>query len=110
MTRRSFLASTALPAVAPLSAAVPEGPPKRIAAVITTWFRRSHADVIVGKYLEGFHQNGKAPYPRSKIVSMYTAQVHEKDLTRIPTLVSILLTIGWPRTPLFMRVGKHSRR
>ena len=29
---------------------------------------------------------------------------------RIPTLVSILLTIGWPRTPLFMRVGKHSRR
>ena len=31
-------------------------------------------------------------------------------LTRIPTLVSILLTIGWPRTPLFMRVGKHSRR
>ena len=31
-------------------------------------------------------------------------------LARIPTLVSILLTIGWPRTPLFMRVGKHSRR
>jgi hypothetical protein len=82
MTRRSFLASTALPAVAPLAAAVPEGPPKRIAAVITTWFRRSHADVIVGKYLEGFHQNGQAPYPRSKIVSMYTAQVHEKDLSR----------------------------
>ena len=34
-----------------------------------------------------------------------------KDISaRIPTLVSILLTIGWPRTPLFMRVGKHSRR
>ncbi len=31
-------------------------------------------------------------------------------LTRISTLVSILLTIGWPRTPLLMRVGKHSRR
>jgi glucose dehydrogenase len=30
--------------------------------------------------------------------------------TRISTLVSVLLTIGWPRTPLFMRVGKHSRR
>ena len=29
---------------------------------------------------------------------------------RISTLVSILLTIGWPRTPLLMRVGKHSRR
>jgi len=31
-------------------------------------------------------------------------------LTRISTLVSVLLTIGWPRTPLFMLVGKHSRR
>ena len=30
--------------------------------------------------------------------------------TRISTLVSVVLTIGWPRTPLFMRVGKHSRR
>ena len=41
----------------------------------------------------------------------YEAIVHLAGLsTRIPTLVSILLTIGWPRTPLFMRVGKHSRR
>ena len=81
MTRRSFLASTALPAVAPL-AAVPQGPPKKLAAVVTTWFQRSHADVIVGKYLGGFHQNDRAPYPRSKVVSMYTAQVHEKDRSR----------------------------
>ena len=32
------------------------------------------------------------------------------QVTRISTLVSVLLTSGWPRTPLFMRVGKHSRR
>ncbi|MDA1313005.1 MAG: hypothetical protein O2968_06700 [Acidobacteria bacterium] len=88
MTRRTLLASTATLAVSPLAgltplaAAAPDGPPKRIAAVITTWFQRSHADVIVGKYLEGFHQDGQPPYPRSKIVSMYTAQVHEKDLSR----------------------------
>jgi len=41
-------------------------------------------------------------------------QIYERrfgdDLVRISTLVSVLLTIGWPRTPLFMRVGKHSRR
>ena len=36
--------------------------------------------------------------------------VELKNLARISTLVSILLTIGWPRTPLLMRVGKHSRR
>ena len=34
----------------------------------------------------------------------------EDDSARISTLVSVLLTIGWPRTPLFIRVGKHSRR
>ncbi len=82
MTRRSFLASTALPAVAPLAAAAPQGPPKKLAAVVTTWFQRSHADVIVGKYLGGFHQNDQPPYPRSKVVSLYTAQVHEKDRSR----------------------------
>lgn len=87
MTRRSFLASTALPAVAPLTAsplaaAPQQGPPKRIAAIITAWFRYSHAHVIIGKYLEGFHQNNQAPYPRSKVVSMYVAQVHERDASR----------------------------
>ena len=44
------------------------------------------------------------------VVADLTGAIRTSILTRIPTLVSILLTIGWPRTPLFMRVGKHSRR
>lgn len=56
--------------------------PKRIAAIITEYRPISHADVIVGKYLEGYNQDQKPPYPRSKIVSIFTEQVPETDMSR----------------------------
>jgi hypothetical protein len=79
-TRRRFLATTALAPALPLAAQ--SGPPKRIAAIITEYRHNSHADVVVGKYLEGFRQDGKSAGPRSKIVSMYTAQVPKNDMSR----------------------------
>ncbi|MBI1358559.1 MAG: hypothetical protein GC160_29840 [Acidobacteria bacterium] len=82
MTRRELLAAAhaaALPARAETRS--PDAP-KRIAAVVTEYRKTSHADVIIGKYLEGFHQNNQPPYPRSKIVSLYTAQVPDNDLSR----------------------------
>src|SRR5690349_24790358 len=77
-TRREFLGTTALP----LFGRDEEAPSKRIAAVVTEYRHNSHADVIVGKYLEGFLQNGQPPGPRSRIVSMYTAQVPKNDMSR----------------------------
>lgn len=56
--------------------------PKRIAAIITEYRPGSHADVVIGKYLEGYEQNDKPPYPRSKIVSMFTEQVPKTDMSR----------------------------
>lgn len=56
--------------------------PKRIAAILTEYRPNSHADVIVGKYLEGFNQDQNPPYPQSKIVSMFTEQVPENDMSR----------------------------
>ena len=82
MTRRSFLSSASLPLLVAPRPAAAQGPPKKIAAVVTEYRKSSHADVIVGKYLEGFHQNSQPPYPRSKIVSLYTAQVPANDLSR----------------------------
>ncbi|MBI4905183.1 MAG: hypothetical protein HY820_16225 [Acidobacteria bacterium] len=76
MNRRSFL--TTMPA-ALLPAA---GPPKRIAAIITEYWLGSHADVVIGKYLEGYNQDDKPPYPRSKIVSMFTEHVPKNDMSR----------------------------
>ncbi|MFN0100561.1 MAG: hypothetical protein ACKV2U_00580 [Bryobacteraceae bacterium] len=75
MNRRIFLSTAALP----LAAA---GEPKRIAAIITEYRPGSHADVVIGKYLEGYKQNDRPPYPRSKIVSMFTEQVPKGDMSR----------------------------
>jgi hypothetical protein len=75
LNRRAFLFSAA----AALQAA---GDPKRIAAIVTEYRETSHADVIVGKYLEGYRQNRKPPKPRSRIVSLYTAQIPANDLSR----------------------------
>ena len=113
-TRREFLATAA----APLAAAAPTMPPRRIAAVVTEYRHNSHADVIVGKYLEGFRQNGQPPGPRSKIVSLYTAQVPKNDMSRdqakkhnVPIYPTIweALTLGGDRLAIdgVLLIGEH---
>src|SRR6185436_18134723 len=79
MNRRTFLTSSS---TALLAASAAEGPPKRIAAIITEYRPNSHADVVIGKYLEGYNQDDKPPYPRSKIVAMFTEQVPQNDMSR----------------------------
>lgn len=79
LRRRSFLAAAAAAASPALAAA---GEPKKIAAIITEYRPGSHADVVVGKYLEGYNQDDQPPYPRSKIVSMFTEQVPKADMSR----------------------------
>jgi hypothetical protein len=79
MNRRTFLATSASTALAMSQATAA---PKKIAAIITEYRPLSHADVIIGKYLEGYNQDNQAPYPRSKIVSMYTEQVPKQDMSR----------------------------
>jgi hypothetical protein len=54
--------------------------PKKVAAIVTEYRRWSHADVIVGKLLEGFLHDGKAR-PNLKLVSMYVDQRPPKDMS-----------------------------
>src|SRR5207253_8351260 len=51
---------------------------KKVAALVTVYTRWSHADVIVGKVLEGYHHDGKAG-PDLQVVSMYVDQFPEGD-------------------------------
>jgi len=57
---------------------------KRIAAISTViWKERaSHARNLVGKYLFGYNEDGQPPRPRSEVVSLYTHQTPEDDISR----------------------------
>jgi hypothetical protein len=54
--------------------------PKRVAAIVTEYRRHSHADVIIGKILEGYNYDGGAR-PNLQVVSMYVDQRPAGDMS-----------------------------
>ena len=63
----------------PLGAAVVR---KKVAAIITEYRQDSHADVIVGRLLEGYEYRGERRTPAVEVVTMYTDQVPANDMSR----------------------------
>jgi hypothetical protein len=55
--------------------------PKKVAAVVTEYRRHSHADVIVGKIIEGFNYDGGAR-PNLQLVSLFVDQFPAGDMSR----------------------------
>ena len=88
MDRRTFLRNTAALAGIGLTTArhCPSQAAARnkvlpVAGVVTEYKTNAHADVIVGKILAGFDQQG-GPGPALKLVALYTDQVPKNDLSR----------------------------
>lgn len=91
--------------------------PKSVAAILTRYEKGLHADVLIGKILEGWQQDG-GPGPALKLASMYVDQFGEKDLARgmsqkygVPIFDSIeqAVTAGTDRIPVdgVISVGEH---
>ncbi len=88
-----------------------------VAAVVTVYRRNSHADVILGKILDGYEQQGGAG-PRLKLVSLVTDQVPAGDISRakaaehgfqICASVEEALTLGGKRLAVagVISIGEH---
>ncbi len=55
--------------------------PKRVAGIVTEYRRHSHADVILGKILEGYVHDGR-DMPQLRLVSLYVDQFPGSDMSR----------------------------
>ena len=53
---------------------------KKIAAIVTTWFPGSHADLIASKFATGFPTDDGLQEPQVDLVSLYMDQVHPDDI------------------------------
>jgi hypothetical protein len=88
-TRRQFLAGTAGLAAAALlpgrsAGQVIDRPAsdKKVAAIVTTYHRYSHADNIVTRFMEGYSIVGKSFPPPCRVASLYIEQVGDMDIGR----------------------------
>ena len=91
---------------------------KKIAAIITEYRPRSHADVIVTKFLKGFPTDDGLLKPRVDIASMYIDQFPDADIGRsiaaehdVPIFPSIVkaLTLGGDKLAVdgVLLIGEH---
>lgn len=88
ITRRAFLGAAGAGALLPLFQG-PSGPQAsaadqvvNIAAIVTEFRPNSHAEVLGGRWLEGFELDGQSERPRSRLVALYTDQVPKNDISR----------------------------
>ncbi len=89
LTRRRLLTAAAASAAtvfaAPHLQAIPrpsvQAAVPRVAGIVTIYRPFSHADVILGKILEGWEQKG-GPGPQLKLASMYVDQFVSDDMAR----------------------------
>src|SRR6266567_8945965 len=54
----------------------------KLAAVATTYFKHSHAQHIVDRFLDGYGWNGVHHHPPMDLLSLYVDQVRDTDLSR----------------------------
>src|SRR5690242_3274029 len=93
--------------------------PKKVAAVVTEYRRHSHADVIVGKILEGYNYDGGAG-PGLQVAGMYVDQFPAGDMSRalarkhgfrIHDSIAGALTLGGKALAVdgVLLIGEHGR-
>src|SRR3954451_9218717 len=119
ITRRELLAGAA--SVPLLSAAQSRPARPKLAAITTTYFKHSHTQHIVDRFLEGYGWNGTHHHPPMDLVALYVDQVGDRDLSRdrarrfpsmkiYPTIAEAL-TLGGSKMAVdgIVVVGEHGK-
>src|SRR5215213_130309 len=93
----------------------------KIAAICTTYFKYSHAQHIVDRFLEGYGWNGTHHHPEMDLVSIYIDQIRGDDVSRtrlqeFPAMrlypsIAEALTLGGTALAVdgVLLVGEHGR-
>lgn len=95
-----------------------ESDPLKVAAVVTEYRWFSHADVVCGRLLGGYSANNQWQPPRTKLVSLYRAQVPKNDMAadlsarhgfRLYSSIQDALTLGGPKLAVdaVVFIGEH---
>ncbi|MDP7014163.1 MAG: hypothetical protein QGG36_00035, partial [Pirellulaceae bacterium] len=58
----------------------PTGPRKRLAAITTAYYKYSHADDIITKFIEGYGVVGRVHLPHCDVVSLHVEQFVDSDI------------------------------
>ncbi len=120
LSRRQFLQASALGMMLTPWAArglATERAKLPVAAVVTVYRSRSHADVIVGKILEGWQQDG-GPGPDLSLAAIYVDQIGKDDLSRplaekhgfrLAQSIDEAITLGTDRVQVagVLSIGEH---
>src|SRR5262245_55915608 len=61
----------------------PATPDKKVAAIVTVYYHNAHADVIVSRLLQTDTLDGKGKDSPLKLVSLYTDQKPNNDISRM---------------------------
>lgn len=78
----AFGAGLALPGASFARTPPPAASDKKVAAIVTTYHRFSHADNIVTRFMEGYSIVGRSYPPPCRVASLFIDQVNDEDIGR----------------------------
>src|ERR671921_721401 len=119
LSRRELILATG--SVPWLQAAQTRPARPKIAAIASTYFKHSHAQHIVDRFLEGYGWNGTHHHPAMDLVSIYIDQIGANDVSKsrlqqFPAMklypsIAEALTLGGSRLAVdgVVLVGEHGR-
>jgi hypothetical protein len=93
----------------------------KLAAICTTYFKYSHSQHIVDRFLEGYGWNGTHHHPEMDLVSIYIDQIRDDDvsktrLSEFPSMklypsIAEALTLGGSKLAVdgVLLIGEHGR-